>query len=139
GYKNECDLLLNEIEEKLIYKVTTEKSILFLESNDTIFTNKGDLIKTYKIKTGDKIRVYPKEELAENLYQVAVETEPDIFGKVEEYSRFWKQIIGELRTKYGNDLLYLKLKENGLRVIQNTLDTYGGERSLRKFPMFNND
>src|SRR5690606_30221753 len=43
------------------------------------------------------------------------------------------------RTKYGNDLLYLKLKENGLRVIQNTLDTYGGERSLRKFPMFNND
>lgn len=139
GYKNECDLLLNEIEEKLIYKVTFEKSILFLESNDTIFTDKGDLIKSYKIKVGDKIRIYPKVELAENLYQVAVETEPDIFGKVEEHSKFWKQIIGELRRKYGNDLLYKKLKENGLRVLQNTLDTYGGERSLRKFPMFNND
>lgn len=139
GYKNECDLLLNEIEEKLIYKVTTEKSILFLESNDTIFTNRGDLIKTYKIKVGDKIRVYPKDELAENLYQVAVETEPDVFGKVEEHSIFWKQIIGELRSKFGNDLLYENLNKKGLRVQQNTLDTYGGERSLRKFPMFNND
>lgn len=139
GYKNECDLLLNEIEEKLVYKITSEKSILFLESNDTIFTNNGDLIKSYKIKVGDKIRVYPKEKLAENLYQVAVETEPDIFGKVEEDSRFWKQIIGELRREYGNDLLYKKLKGNGLRVLQNTLDTYGSERSLRKFPMFNND
>ena len=139
GYKNECDLLLNEIEEKLIYKVTTEKSILFLESNDTIFTNNGDIIKSYKIKVDDKIRIYPKEELAENLYQVAVETEPDIFEKVEGLSKFWKQIIGELRRKYGNDLLHLKLKENGLRVLQNTLGTYGSERSLRKFPMFNND
>lgn len=139
GYKNECDLLLNEIEEKLIYKVVTEKLILFLESNDTIFTNRGDLIKTYKIKIGDKIRVYPKDELAENLYQVAVETEPDIFGKVEEHSIFWKQIIGDLRRRFGNDLLYENLKKKGLRVQQNTLDTYGGERSLRKFPMFNND
>lgn len=139
GYKNESDLLLNEIEEKLIYKVATEKSILFLESNDTIFTNRGDLIKTYKIKVGDKIRVYPKDELAENLYQVAVETEPDIFGKVEDHSIFWKQIIGDLRRKFGNDLLYENLKKKGLRVQQNTLDTYGGERSLRKFPMFNND
>lgn len=139
GYKNECDLLLNEIEEKLIYKITTEKSILFLESNDTIFTNAGELIKTYKIKIGDKIRIYPKEELAENLYQVAVETEPDIFGIVEEHSVFWKQIVGELRRKYGNDLLYDNLLKKGLRVQQNTLDTYGGERSLRKFPMFNND
>lgn len=139
GYKNECDLLLNEIEEKLIYKVISNKATLFLESNDTIFTDKGELMKSYKIKVGDKIRIYPKEELAENLYQVAVETEPDIFGKVEEHSRFWKQIIGELRRKYGNDLLYKKLKEKGLRVLQATLDTYGGERSLRKFPMFNND
>ncbi|MDY0278101.1 MAG: hypothetical protein RBQ97_08450 [Acholeplasma sp.] len=139
GYKNECDLLLNETEEKLIYKVTTDKSTLFLESNDTIFTKRGDLIKTYKIRVGDKIRVYPKEELAENLYQVAVETEPDIFGKVEEHSIFWKQIIGELRRKFGNELLYENLKKMGLRVQQNTLDTYGGEKSLRKFPMFNND
>lgn len=139
GYKNECDLLLNEIEEKMIYKIKTEKSLLFLESNDTIFNDKGDLIKSYKIKVGDKIRIYPKEELAENLYHVAIETEPDVFGKVEENSRFWKQTIGELRIKYGNDLLYKNLKERGLRVLQNTLDTYGNERSLRKFPMFNSD
>lgn len=139
GYKNECDLLLNEIEEKLIYRIETNSETLFLESNDTIFTNKGELIKCYKIKIGDKIRVYPKEELAENLYQVAVETEPEIFGKVEEHSALWKNIIGELRRKYGNDSLYRKLNEKGLRVMQTTLETYGGERSIRKFPMFNND
>jgi len=139
GYKNESDLLLADSEEKLIYKVISDTATLFLESNDTVFTDKGDLNKIYKIKIGDKIRVYPKERLAENLYQVAVETEPDVFGKVEEHSKLWKQIIGELRNKYGNDLLYQKLKEKGLRIMQATLDTYGGERSLRKFPMFNND
>lgn len=139
GYKNESDLLLNEIEEKLIYEVKSDITTFYLESSDTVFTDKGDLMKSYKIKVGDKIRIYPKEKLAENLYQVAVETEPDIFGKVEEDSKYWKQIIGELRRKYGNDLLYSKLKEKGLRVLQNTLDTYGSERSLRKFPMFKND
>lgn len=139
SYKNESDLLLVDSEEKLIYKVVSETAMLFLESNDTVFTNKGELNKTYKIKVGDKIRIYPKEQLAENLYQVAIETEPDIFGKVEEDSKLWKQYIGELRKKLGNDLLYQKLKEKGLRVMQATLDTYGGERSLRKFPMYKND
>ncbi|MDD2564509.1 MAG: hypothetical protein PHU27_09870 [Salinivirgaceae bacterium] len=137
GYKNECDLLLNEIEEKLIYKVTSNKATLFLESNDTIFTDKGELMKSYKIKVGNKIRIYPKEELAENLYQVAVETEPDIFGIVEEYAIFWKQLINELRYKIGDDLLYQKLKEKGLRILPTTLATYG--KGYRKFPMFNND
>lgn len=139
GYRNESDLLFNEIEEKLIYRLTSNKEILILESNDTIFTDKGDLIKTYKIKVGDKIRAYPKEQLAENLYHIAVETEPDIFGKVEKHSNEWKEKIRELRRKFGNDLLYKKLKEKGLRILQPTLDTYGGERSLRKFPMYNND
>lgn len=137
GYKNECDLLLNEIEEKLIYKVTSNRATLFLESNDTIFTDKGELMKSYKIKVGDKIRIYPKEELAENLYQVAVETEPDIFGIVEEHAIFWKQLINELRHKMGDDFLYQKLKEKGLRILPATLATYG--KGYRKFPMFNND
>src|SRR5690554_1687939 len=137
GYKNECDLLLNEIEEKLIYKVTSNRATLFLESNDTIFTDKGELMKSYKIKVGDKIRIYPKEELAENLYQVAVETEPDIFGIVEEHAIFWKQLINESRHKMGDDFLYQKLKEKGLRILPATLATYG--KGYRKFPMFNND
>jgi len=137
GYKNECDLLLNEIEEKLIYKVKTDKATLFLESNDTIFTNKGELIKSYKIKIGNEIRIYPKEQLAENLYQVAVETEPEIFGKVEGNSIYWKQLINELRNKFGDDLLYQMLKERGLRILPMTLSTYG--KGSRKFPMFKND
>lgn len=137
GYKEECDLLLNEIEEKLIYKITTTKTDLLLESNDTVFTNKGDLIKSYKIKVGDKIRIYPKEQLADNLYQVAVETEPDIFGIVEEHSNFWKQIICDLRNKFGDEPLYQKLKENGLKVLPNTLAAYGS--GFRKFPMYKND
>lgn len=137
GYKNECDLLLNEIEEKLIYKVQTDKTTLYLESIDTIFTDKGELMKSYKIKIGNKIRIYPKEQLAENLYQVAVETEPEIFGKVEEHSIFWKQLVNKLRIQFGDDLLYQKLKERGLRILPMTLASYG--KGYRKFPMFKND
>ncbi|GAB4451624.1 MAG: hypothetical protein OHK0036_12270 [Bacteroidia bacterium] len=137
GYKNECDVLLNDSEEKLIYKVATNISHLYLESNDTIYTEQGELNKTYKIKIGDKIRVYPKEHLAENLYQVAVRTEPEIFGKVEEHSVYWKKIINELRNKFGDEILYKKLKDKGLRILPNTLATYG--KGFRKFPMFKND
>ena len=137
GFKNECDLILNEIDEKLIYKVVSDKETVFLESNDTVFTETGELIKAYKIKVGNKIRVYPKEQLAENLYQVAVETEPDVFGTVEEHSAYWKQLINELRANFGDELLYQKLKEKGLRVLPTTLITYG--KGFRKFPMYKND
>ncbi|MCU0440363.1 MAG: hypothetical protein MUC49_20930 [Raineya sp.] len=137
SYKNECDLLLVDSEEKLIYKVIFDTKTLFLESNDTIFTEKGDLNKIYKIKVGDKIRIYPKEHLAENLYQVAVETEPDIFGKVDEHANFWKQLINELRVKLGEEKLYQNLKEKGLKVLPTTLANYG--KGFRKFPMFKND
>ena len=137
GYKDECDLLLDEIDEKLIYKVSSDKGTFFLESNDTVFTNTGELIKAYKVKVGNKIRLYPKEQLAENLYQVAVETEPDIFGVVEEHANFWKQIITDLRSKYGNEQLYSKLQDRGLKVLPNTLNTYG--KGFRKFPMYKKD
>jgi hypothetical protein len=137
GYKDESDLLLNEIEEKRIYKITSDSSVFYLDSNDTVFNHLGDLIKAYKIKVVDRIRIYPKEQLAENLYQIAVETEPEIFGKVEEHAMFWKQAINELRVKYGDDILYNKLKEKGLRILPATLETYG--KGYRKFPMFNND
>ena len=137
GYKNECDLLLTEIEEKIIYKLTTSNGIIHLEINDTIFNNSGNLERVNKIKIGDKIRIYPKEQLAENLYQVAVETEPDIFGKVEENSETWKKAINDLRRKYGTEVLYKKLKERGLRILPATLEIYG--KGIRKFPMFNND
>jgi hypothetical protein len=137
GYKNECDLLLNEIEEKIVYKLFSGNKIFYLDSNDTIFNVTGDLIKAYKIKIDDTIRIYPKEQLAENLYQVAVETEPEIFGKVEEHSNFWKKLIFDLRIKYGNEILYQHLKGKGLRVLPATLESYG--KSNRKFPMFNND
>ena len=139
GYKNEGDVLLSEIEEKLLYKIKTTKETLILESSDTVFTDKGDLRKVYNIKVGDRIRIYPKEELAENLYQVAVETEPEVFGKVEEHSEFWKEKVRELRKKYDSDSLYRKLKKAGLRVQQNTFETYAIDRSIRRFPMFNND
>jgi hypothetical protein len=137
SYKNESDLLLVDSEEKLIYKIVSESATLFLESNDTVFNEKGDLNKTYKIKIGDKIRIYPKEQLAENLYQVAVDTEPEIFGMVEEHANEWKKLINELRTKLGDEKLYQELKEKGLKVLPATLATYG--KGFRKFPMFKND
>jgi hypothetical protein len=136
-YRNESDLLLNEIEEKIIYKVTTDSSILYLDSNDTIFNEQGDLIKAYKVKVGDKIRVYPREQFAENLYQVAVDTEQEVFGKVEEDSLMWNDIVNQLRKVHKNDDLYEILKAKGLKILPSTLEMYG--RGLRKFPMFNRD
>lgn len=136
-YKTECDILLDDVEEKVFYKIKTDKGIFLLESCDTLFSKEGDLIKTFKAKIGEQIRIYPKTQLAENLYHVAVETEPEVFGKVEEHSRYWKELINTLKSKYNIEQLHRILKAKGLRVLPATLESYG--KSIRKFPMFNND
>ncbi len=137
GYKTECDVLLDDIEEKVFYKIKTDKGSFELESFDTLFSKNGDFIKTFKVKIGEQIRIYPKVQLAENLYQVAVETEPEIFGKVEEHSKHWKELINILKSKYSIEQLHKSLKEKGLRVLPATLESYG--KGIRKFPMYNND
>lgn len=137
GYKTECDILLDDIEEKIFYKVKTDKGVYLLESFDTLFSNTGDFIKTFKVKIGEQIRIYPKIQLAENLYQVAVETEPEIFGKVEEHSKQWQELISTLKRKYSIEHLHKILKEKGLRVLPATLESYG--KGVRKFPMYKND
>ena len=138
GYKDECDSLLNEIDEKIIFRIKLSGNrVVHIDSNETVFTEKGDLLKVHKLKVGSKIRIYPKDEFAENLYNVAVETEPDVFGKVEEHSKFWKDVIAQLREQYDDETLYQKLKEKGLRVLSTTVDGYF--KGYRKFPMFNND
>jgi len=137
GYKTECDVLLDDIEEKVFYKIKTDKGVYLLESFDTLFSKNGDFIKTFKVKTGEQIRIYPKVQLAENLYQVAVETEPEIFGKVEEHSKYWQEIVNALKRKHSLGNLHKGLKEKGLRVLPATLESYG--KGIRKFPMYNND
>lgn len=137
GYKTECDILLDDIEEKVFYKIKTDKGNYVLESCDILFSQEGNFIKTYKVKIGELIRIYPKEQMAENLYQVAVETEPEVFGKVEEHSRFWKELINSLKIKHNIDCLHKRLKEKGLRVLPATLESYG--KGGRKFPMYKND
>lgn len=137
GYKTECDVLLDDIEEKVFYKIKTDKGIYLLESFDTLFSKNGDFIKTFKVKIGEQIRIYPKGQLAENLYQVAVETEPEIFGKVENHSKYWQEIINTLKRKHSIEKLHGGLKEKGLRVLPTTLESYG--KGIRKFPMYNND
>lgn len=137
GYKTECDILLDDIEEKVFYKIKTDKGVYLLESFDTLFSKNGDFIKTFKVKIGEQIRIYPKVQLAENLYQVAVETEPEIFGKVEEHSKQWQELINTLKRKHSIEHLHKSLKEKGLRVLPATLESYG--KGVRKFPMYKND
>jgi hypothetical protein len=137
GYKTECDVLLDDNEEKVYYKIKTDRGVYLLESFDTLFSKNGDFIKTFKVKIGEQIRIYPKVQLAENLYQVAVETEPQIFGKVEEHSKFWQEIINTLKRENSIEKLHRGLKEKGLRVLLATLESYG--KGIRKFPMYNND
>ena len=137
GYKTECEVLLDDNEEKVYYKIKTDRGVYLLESFDTLFSKNGDFIKTFKVKIGEQIRIYPKVQLAENLYQVAVETEPQIFGKVEEHSKFWQEIINTLKREKSIEKLHRGLKEKGLRVLLATLESYG--KGIRKFPMYNND
>lgn len=137
NYKEETDILLEEIEEKIIYKTTfSNHETKYLESNESIFNADGDLIKFYRIKVGDRVRIYPSEHFAEMLYKVAVETEKDVFGKVEEHSKYWLEHLIGLKKLY-SDSLYIKLKESGLRVLPATVEGYF--KGHRKFPMYNND
>ena len=137
NYKEEADTLLEEIEEKIIYRTNfSNHKSEYLESNETVFNSSGDLIKVYRIKGADRIRIYPREHFAEKLYQVAVETDKVIFWKVEEDSKYWLSVLEELKQvhSYG---LYPKLKANGIRVLPATVESYFNGH--RKFPMFNSD
>jgi hypothetical protein len=137
NYKEESDTLLEEIEEKIIYKTTfNNNKSEYLESNETVFNSDGDLIKVYRIKISDRIRIYPREQFAEKLYQVAVETDKETFGKVEEDSKCWLTALMELKQVYSFEL-YSKLKVNGIRVLPATVESYFNNH--RKFPMFNSD
>jgi hypothetical protein len=137
NYKEETDTLLEEIEEKIIYRtIFSNHKTEYLESNENVFDSNGDLIKVYRIKVSDKVRIYPREQFAEKLYQVAVDTDKVVFGKVEEDSKSWLAVLTELKQAHSHSL-YPKLKANGIRVLPATVESYFNGH--RKFPMFNND
>jgi len=138
NYKEDTDILLDEL-EKNIFRITfSNHRTEYLDSVETVYTENGDLLKIYlsRIKVGDKIRIYPREQFAEKLYHVAVETDKDVFGKVEEDSKYWLTVLEELKQTHSHTL-YTKLKENGLKVLPATVESYFNGH--RKFPMFNND
>ncbi|MCL2760181.1 MAG: hypothetical protein FWD70_00840 [Desulfuromonadales bacterium] len=139
GYKTEGDSLLDDLEEEITYKITMSNGETWkIQSNETVFDIKGNLIKSYRLKENSKIRIYPKDQLAENLLQIAVDVEPDKFGKIDEHSNCWKDVLKSLDIQYSNrETLYQKLKESGLRVSPMTVNSYF--RGNRKFPMFNLD
>lgn len=136
-YKNESDSLLDDLEEDVKYYVLLEnRESVEIGSNETVFNETGDLIKSFKIKVGTKIRLYPKEQLAEDLLQIAIEVEKDKFGKINEHSEFWKNALRTLEYKYENNL-YDMLKDKDLRVRRETVESYS--KNNIKFPMFNSD
>ncbi|OAV75772.1 hypothetical protein Barb7_00589 [Bacteroidales bacterium Barb7] len=139
GYKDESDSLLDDLEEQIIYEVTfSDNKTIELESNETVFDKNGNLIKSFKLRDGDAVRIYPKEQLAENLFQIAIDVEPDKFGKVEEHSKLWLNALKDLDNKLKDrEILYKQLRNNGLKVLPTTVDAYF--RGARKFPMFNCD
>jgi len=139
GYKNERDSLLDDLEEKITYRIVlSNNGVVELESNETVFDEKNNLIKSCRLTIGSKIRIYPKEQLAENLFQIAVEVEPEKFGKIDEHATVWQNALKDLEQHTINrEQLYNKLRENGLRVLPATIDAYF--RGQRKFPMFNTD
>lgn len=140
NYKDDTDSLLDNDEiEKTTYQITfNDNSEIELESNETVFDSKGNLIKSLRLNISDKVRIYPKENIAENLYQTAVEENPELYGKIEAHSKQWQSTLKDLDKKYTNrNELYKELKNNKLRVLSATVDSYF--RGNRKFPMFNSD
>lgn len=139
GYKDESDSLLDDLEEEITYRIAlSNNDSVQMGSNETVFNDRGNLIKSYRLKVGGKIRIYPKEQLAENLFQIAVEVEPGKFGIIDEHAAVWLNSLKDLdRQMVNREQLYSKLKENGLRVLPATIDAYF--RGQRKFPMFDTD
>lgn len=139
GYKEESDSLLDDLEEEITSQITFNNNLVVeLESNETVFDTKGNFIKSYKLKVGDKVRIYPKEQLAENLFQVAVDVEPHKFGLIDKHSDLWREILNMSENRYSNrETLYKELKKYGLRVLPATVDSYFNGK--RKFPMYDSD
>ena len=138
-YQTENDIILEELDEDKIsyHLIFNDNSDEKIESNKTVFDNQNNLLKVYKLKEGDNIRIYPDREFANDLYKVATETEPDKFGKIEEHSKIWKNILMELEIQINRENLFKKLKEKGLKIISDTFDNYF--RDVNKFPMYNKD
>lgn len=137
-YKNESDSILDDIEERMDYKISLNNTSIILESNEAVYDSKGYLLKVYKLRKGDNIRIYPKEQLAENMLQVAIDIEPEIFGKIENDSIRLHNIIKELYNKYNDkSRMYEMLRNHGLRVLLPTIDNY--YHGYSKFPMFDSD
>jgi len=139
GYKEECESLLDDSDEQITYQITLSNGNIFeLGNSETVFNSKGSLIKSYRLKTGDKVRIYPREQLAENLLQIAIEVEPDKFGEIDKHSQYWQEILKVCDNLFPDrETLYGKLKSYGLRVLPTTVDAYFNGK--RKFPMFNSD
>ena len=139
AYKNESDSLLDDLEEQIHYRLDFYNGThVEMESNETVFNDNGNLIKVYKLSDGNTIRIYPKEQLAEKLLPIAIEAEPELFGKVEVHAKLWLDTLKGLDKKYPiREELYSKLKAEGLRVLPLTVDAYF--RGYRKYPMFNGD
>ena len=53
------------------------------------------------------------------------------------HSKQWQELMNTLKRKYSIEHLHKNLKENGLRVLPATLESYG--KGVRKFPMYKND
>lgn len=139
SYKDDGDSLLDDVEERVSYQVRLSNGdVVDLESNETVFDFEGKLIKSYRLKLGDKVRIYPREQLAENLFQIAVDVEPDKFSEIEEHSMYWQEILKVFDNVFScRESLYNELRKFGLKVLPATVDAYFVGK--RKFPMYNSD
>lgn len=138
NYKEDAESLLEDT-ERCYYLITLSNGEqVKLESNDTVFTREGELVKVYRsdITLGKEIRVYPKEKFADSLYKIALLNNNELFTRMEEHSALWISALKGLKQKHGPDL-YAKLRENGLRVLPLTVESYLSNQ--RKFPMYNSD
>lgn len=109
------------IDYQIEYEDTTD--IDNLKSTDTVFDDKNNLIKVYKLKSGDKIRVY-KLDFGEILLNTAIEFQREVFTDIEKNSNLWKSALRKLYLEtFRADIyqLHSQLKYHGVKVKYSTV------------------
>jgi hypothetical protein len=101
--------------------------------------HQGKWCKIYGLNVGDKVQVYPRETFAERLLEVALQKNEDKVQKINQHAKYWQNRLNILYQVYQRNpsTLHKALQEKGLRVQQNTVESYLNGK--RMFPMYYKD
>lgn len=123
--------------EEGIKLIERESKSVFVEEFEELYKEVSQL------KKGERVRIYynPDKETLHDIIKMTDEKE--LFSRVDYYSSLWKSTLREYYTNksfgYQFENLFEELKENGLSVDKNRLESWMKADSKTKFPMKKRD